>query len=193
MPSFSDMNMKRWKTTQSKYLFRDRWLTVRADHCKRADGLIISPYYVLEYPDWVHVVALDSKNRVLVTRQYRHAIGKICVELPSGHVERGERPLAAARRELREETGCTAAAFVRLPRLLPNPASHTNTIHTFLATPAAITRPPDLDESEEITCEFLPIPTLFRMIDSGEFAHGLHIASLVLALRRQGLLDSGRR
>lgn len=149
---------------------------------------MISPYYVLEYPDWVHVVALDSKNRVLVTRQYRHAIGKICVELPSGGVERGERPLAAARRELREETGCTAAAFVRLPRLLPNPATHTNAVHSFLATGVVIHQPPDLDESEEITCEFLSIPTLFKMIDSGEFAHGLHIASLLLALRRRGLL-----
>lgn len=65
-PSFnalsSEMNMRPWKIIKSEYLLRDKWLTVRADNCKTADGLSVSPYYVLEYSDWVHVIALDSAN-----------------------------------------------------------------------------------------------------------------------------------
>ena len=67
-------NMEPWKTMKSKYLLRDRWLTLRADTCETPDGVTVDPYYVLEYPDWVHIVALDSDGRVLITRQYRHAV-----------------------------------------------------------------------------------------------------------------------
>jgi ABC-type sulfate transport system substrate-binding protein len=79
--------------------------------------------------------------------------------------------------------------FFRLPSLYPNPATHTNAIHCFLATGAALTHSPDQDESEDITWEFLPVPKVLELIDSGEYSQALHVASLLLALRKQGLLD----
>ena len=180
--------MKHWKTIKSEYLLRDRWLTVRADACVTAEGVSVSPYYVLEYSDWVHIVALDSANQVLVTRQYRHAAGKVCAELPCGVIESEETPLAAARRELQEETGCTAREFEQLASLCPNPATHSNTVHCFLALGAAVTTPPNPDQTEDITCEFLSVRQVMDMIDTGKFCQALHIASLMLALRKHGML-----
>ena len=91
---------KPWTVTASKYLVQDKWLTVRADRCQTARGVTVDPYYVLEYPDWVQIVAFDADNRILVTQQYRHAAGSLCLELPCGIVEAAdETPLAAARRE----------------------------------------------------------------------------------------------
>jgi len=77
---------------------------------------------------------------------------------------------------------------MRLPGLHPNPATHTNTIHCFLATGAAIDNSPDQDETEEIVCEFLPVQKVLHLIDSGEFSQALHVESLMLALRKHGML-----
>ena len=177
--------MKPWKTITSEHVLRDKWLTVRADTCETPEGVTVSPYYVLEYSDWVHIVAVDPDNRVLITRQYRHAIGKVCAEIPCGVVESGESPLAAAQRELLEETGCTAETLTHLASLHPNPATHSNMIHCFLAGGAVLTHSPDQDESENITFEFRSVPKVLELIDSGEFSQSLHVASLLLVLRKQ--------
>jgi 8-oxo-dGDP phosphatase len=57
--------MRPWKTEKSKYLLKDRWLTVRADTCVTSHGVRVDPYYVLEARDWVHILALDSDNNIL--------------------------------------------------------------------------------------------------------------------------------
>jgi 8-oxo-dGDP phosphatase len=97
-----------WKTLSSRYIVRDRWMTLRADRCETGAGVVLDPYYVQEPEDWVQVVAFDSQDRVLLIRRYRHGAGLISTELPCGVVERGETPALAAARELLEETGCAA-------------------------------------------------------------------------------------
>ena len=123
-----------WATLGSHYVVNDRWLRLRADSCRTADGVAVQPYYVHEYPDWVHVVAFDASMRVLVNRQYRQGFGGICNELPCGGVDPMDAsPLEAARRELLEETGHTADRLEHLVSYSPNPATHANRAHCFLA------------------------------------------------------------
>lgn len=183
--------MKPWKTLKSDYLLQDKWLTVRADSCETTGGVSVDPYYVLEYADWVNIVAIDCFARVLVVWQYRHAIGEICAEVPCGVIEKGEQPEIAARRELLEETGCTAQDFELLASLNPNSATHTNAVHCFLARNAVISEEPKQDDSEEIRCEFLPVGKILEMLDDGSFCQAQHVASLMVGLRRAGLLKAG--
>jgi 8-oxo-dGTP pyrophosphatase MutT (NUDIX family) len=180
--------MQPWVTTKSEYIIRDKWLTVRADSCETSNGFIIEPYYVFEYLDWVHVIAFNDKSHILITHQYRHAVGKICAEIPCGAIHPNEKAGEAAKRELLEETGCIAERFALFASLYPNPASHTNTIHCFLASNTVVTQKPNQEESEEIICEFLPVQSVLDLIDSGEFSQALHVASLMLALRKQDLI-----
>lgn len=63
------------------------------------------PYYALSLPDYVCVVALTNARRLVLVRQYRPAVEELTLELPAGHVDPGETPEHAARRELLEETG----------------------------------------------------------------------------------------
>jgi len=156
--------MQPWTTVKSEYLIRDKWLTVRADSCQTPAGVSVSPYYVLEYSDWIHVVAFDSDNNVLITHQYRHAVGKICAEILCGVVEPTESPITAARRELCEETGCTVDQIHQIATVYANPATHTNRIHCFLARGAVIDQLPSPDESEEIDLPLKTVPLIMQEI-----------------------------
>ena len=76
-----------WEVLSSKYVVKDRWLTLRADDCRNADGQVIAPYYVLEYPPWVNVLALTPEHNVVLIKQYRHGVRRIILELPGGALD----------------------------------------------------------------------------------------------------------
>src|SRR3981081_726450 len=100
------VNLLPWQIKASHVIHRDRWISLRADDWVTESGVEIAPYYVLEYRDWVHVVAITPSREVVLVRQYRHAIGEVSTEIPAGALDPGETDsLAAAARELREETG----------------------------------------------------------------------------------------
>jgi 8-oxo-dGTP pyrophosphatase MutT (NUDIX family) len=107
-------------------------LTLRADDCELPNGHRLNPYYVLEEKDWVQIFGVASNSRVLTVKQYRHAGNVTCVELPGGVVDHGETPIAAARRELLEETSFEAATWTKVASVFANPARQTNRVHVFL-------------------------------------------------------------
>lgn len=181
------MTITPWKTVDSRYLIRDRWMVLRADRCVTAGGVTVYPYYVQEPPDWVQIVAFDRQDRILITRQYRHGAGLISAEFPCGAVEPGEDPAQAARRELLEETGCAARELWPLASLLPNPARYSNKMHAFIAIDTQQVQAQNLDETEEIEFDFLTLPEVLALIDQGAFPQALHLANLFLALRKRGL------
>jgi ADP-ribose pyrophosphatase len=188
------MTITPWKTLDSRYVVRDAWMTLRADRCETAGGVVVDPYYVQEPADWVQIVAFDSEDRILITRQYRHGSGRISTEIPCGTVETSETPAQAIQRELLEETGCRAETLQPLPVLSPNPARYSNRVHTFLARDARRVQEPRVDATEEIEFEFLLVEEVLSLIDAGLFSQALHVANIFLALRSRGmLLVSGRR
>jgi len=94
-----------WRLLDSTYAFRDRWLSVRSDTVRLPGGKTLSPYHVVEVADWVNVVAISEAGNVILVEQYRHAVKRVMLEIPAGHVDPREDREAAARRELLEETG----------------------------------------------------------------------------------------
>ena len=82
-----NQTIKEWKVLESEYLVRRPWLTARRDRLELPDGRIIPEYYVLEYPDWVNVIAITKDGQFVMERQYRHAARKISLELPCGVME----------------------------------------------------------------------------------------------------------
>ena len=177
---------KPWRTTATRKIVKDRWIDLRADDCLRSDGLEIKPYYVLDYPDWVQVIAIDADENLVVIRQYRHGIGKVTLEIPSGCIDPSDAdPLAAAARELREETGYEAERLAHIGTITNNPANQTNRIHIVLAENARRVAAQSLDESEEIAVELMPVAQARTTALAGGFDHSAQIASLLIALDKR--------
>jgi 8-oxo-dGTP pyrophosphatase MutT (NUDIX family) len=182
---------QKWRVIRSETLLQDRWVHLRADHCVTPNGTEISPYYVLAYPDWVHVVAITEAGSLVLVRQYRHAAGEVFLELPGGAVDPQDTSLEhAARREFEEETGFTAQRWQYVISLRPNPATHTNRVHFFLAFGAAYTRPPSLDPGEDgLRVELLDIPSVLDGLRTGLLGQAMHVSGIFLGLAAAGRLS----
>jgi len=94
------------------------------------------PHYAIRGKDFVVIVAVTRENQILLVRQFRPAVRAVTLELPAGHIDPGETPEEAARRELIEETGFTAKAFKLLANLSPSVARFTNRMWCFFAANA---------------------------------------------------------
>jgi len=178
-----------WTVKQSRVVFSDRWIKVNADDCVTASGVELSPFYTLDYPDWVHVVALDNEDHLILVRQYRHGFRGYTLELPGGVIDAADvGPVEAAARELTEETGYTADVYRLLASLSPNPATHTNKVHVVLAQPAHWMKPPEPDPEESITVVRIPADEALHLALRGEMVHAQHVGLLVIGLQAANLL-----
>lgn len=173
-----------WKLLSSEYLFKDNWATLRADACEMPNGNIVKPYYVLEYPDWVNVVALTEDNEVIVIKQYRHAAGEVILEIPGGCIDKDETPEQAVRRELLEETGYAFKDIELLSILYANPATGNNKTYCFLATGGKKVQEQELDGGEEIVVELVSIQKLKELLLENQFGQALHSSGIFYALMR---------
>jgi ADP-ribose pyrophosphatase len=117
---------------ERREVFRGRVLTLFLDRVRLPDGREATRE-VLRHPGAVAVVAQRDDGRVVLVRQFRHAVGQELLELPAGKLGPGEDPLDCARRELEEETGYRAGRWERLGSFLTSPGFTDEIMHLFLA------------------------------------------------------------
>jgi ADP-ribose pyrophosphatase len=105
--------------------------------------------------------------QLLLLKQYRYATGGTIYEIPAGRLDPGELPDACARRELLEETGCTAESIVPLTSMYTTPGFTDERIHLFLAT--GLTRGDARREADEfMEVETVSLSAALRMVQRGE-------------------------
>ncbi len=131
----------------------------------------------VRHPGSTAIVPLTDDRRVVMTRQYRHAVRQYLLEVPAGTMEPGEPPLDCARRELEEETGLVPGRMHCLGRTHILPSYSDEVIHLYLArdlTPTA----QHLDRDEIIELETHPLSRLMEMIADGRITDALTIVCL---------------
>lgn len=139
------------------------------------------PYYMLELADYVAVVALTAEREMVLVRQYRMVVGRDTFELPSGHVDAGETPETAARRELLEETGMAAERLELLGVLVPDVGRLANRMWCYFAADVRRVAAP-LETGEGITVVTVSEREAMAMAGDGRMDHALNLSALFLAV-----------
>ncbi|MEQ1678030.1 MAG: NUDIX hydrolase [Chitinophagaceae bacterium] len=179
----------KWKTLSSEYLFNDRWFKVRREKCETPTGKIVEPYYVYEFATWVGALPVTADGKVIMIRQYRHALGETCIEVPGGCVDDTDNNFeAAAARELLEETGYTFSSYEYLGRISPNPSTNNNLLHMFLATGGIKTAEQQLDPNEEIEVVLVTIDELKKLLKENKIIQAMHVSCIMYGLMKLGYL-----
>jgi ADP-ribose pyrophosphatase len=136
---------------------------------------------IVEHRGAVTVVPLDAKGRVLLIRQYRHAAGKRLLELPAGGLDPGEKPRAAAQRELQEEIGYKAAKLESAGSFFTVPGFCEEYMYLFIArglTPSRLQH----DDDEDIKVIPTPLAKVPAMIRSGRIQDAKSIVGLLTVI-----------
>lgn len=179
-----------WPVVGSRDIHRDDWVVaVREDQVTVPDGGEPFGRLVVEHPGAVAVLAMDERDRVLVVRQYRHAVQATVVEIPAGLLDAaGESPLQTAQRELQEEAGYAASTWTHLLTTLVSPGMTSQVFHFFLARDLVEIGHGDfVHEHEEayMTREWVPFDDLLDAVLAGDARNGATVtAVMTYALRR---------
>ena len=173
-----------WERVRSEKLFETPYFVLRSDRLRLSDGAIKDPYYVIERPDAAIIFPLTREGEVVLVRQYRPPLERIELGLPAGLVEEGEKPEAAARRELLEETGYSGGEWEPLGTLASSPSLKDNWAYLFLARGVEETSAPDPDEHELVEVVKVPVKDLLGLIQSGQIVSSSGVAAIMLALER---------
>jgi ADP-ribose pyrophosphatase len=168
------------ETISSKEVLNGRIIKVKVDTVELPDGRQ-STREIVEHPGAVAIVAIDNEGRVVLVRQYRKPVESLLLEIPAGTLLKDEDPLLCAQRELREETGFTAASWEKILSYYSSPGFCDERLHLYLAsglTPGET----NLDEDEFVETMHVPLPSAYQLIFQGQIADGKSIIGIQYAM-----------
>ncbi len=183
------MKDMKWKTLSSEYIFNDRWFKVRKEKCETPEGIIVDPYYVYDFPTWVGALPVTEDGKLVMVRQYRHALGETILEIPGGCVDDTDKDFEeAVARELLEETGYIFSSYEYLGRISPNPSTNSNLLHMFLAKGGRKVASQKLDENEVMEVVLLSVDELKQLLRENKIIQSMHVSCILYGLDKLGFI-----
>lgn len=153
------------KTLKSEIIYQGAIINLRRDKVTVQGGT--SYREIIEHNGGAVIAALTEDNKLVMVRQYRKPADKVMLEVPAGKIDPGEKPLEAAVRELKEETGYTAEKVEFLTQFYPSVGYSEEVLYLYLCT-GLTPGETNFDENEAIDIEEVELDRLFKMAMSGE-------------------------
>ncbi len=172
-----------WTLLSSTVAYRAPSFVVHADEVLSRTGKRIT-YSWIEMQEGVNIIPIDEKGNVYLAKEYRYGLGRECVEGVSGGIEKGDTPLASAKKELKEELGITAKKWTALGAYDSVTSKMRHREHLYLAEGLTFGAQ-DLEEMEEIGMVKMPFSRAVKLARSGGITYGftalgLHLAEVLM-------------
>ncbi len=167
-----------WRKLASKSVYENDWMEVREDHVINPGGGENHYGHVHFKNRAVAIVALDEARNTWLVGQQRYTLDAYSWELPMGGAPLGEDPLAAAKRELKEETGLTAREWQEIMQLHPSNSITDEVGFVYVAT-GLTEGEPDFEETEDLEIRRLPLDEALQMALDGEITDAISVAALL--------------
>lgn len=194
----SDRQDLAWEEVSTEHIIQDEWIDFRRSAYRFPDGTVFEPYYSYSRKDYVVIVASDCNGNYLCVRQFRQGIGEVTTEFPAGGLERSdgreygsggentssEDALAAAKRELLEETGYSSCEWTHLITIPSNATIADNYAHVYMAKNCSRVGEQNLDETEFLNVELYTKQEIEELIHGGRFQQAVHVMAWLLAKER---------
>jgi 8-oxo-dGTP pyrophosphatase MutT (NUDIX family) len=175
-----------WKKLTSRTVFDNPWITVFEDRVINPGGGRNDYGHVHFKNRAVAILPLDENRNTWLVGQDRYTLSTFTWELPMGGAPLDESPLEAAKRELREETGLSAAKWTEVMQLHTS-NSITDEVGLVFVAEELTEGESELDETENIELRKLALPEALQMIERGEITDAISVAALFSVARRLGI------
>ena len=181
-PSYNiSMRDKRgpWIRIASRVAYKTPWTTVREDRVIKPDG---KPgiFSVVQFKSGVRVLALDEKQNVYLVKEYKYAVGRYSLELPTGGIDAKETKLKAAKRELEEETGLKAKRWTYLGKIDPFTNQVNSPAYLYMAR-GLFAGTMNWESTEKIETVKIPLRKAICLAETSKITHAQSVVLLLKA------------
>jgi ADP-ribose pyrophosphatase len=167
--------------SETPLLSRPPFIDVSAQRLALPDGRVVDDYYQVRMPDFAVICPVLADGRFLMQRSYRHGPRRVCLNFPGGHLSPGEAALAAAKRELLEETGHSGEAWQELGSFVTNANHRCQTAHFFKASGCRLVTTPDSGDLEDVEHVPMTYDDVAAAARNSDFALVTQVAMFALA------------
>ena len=172
------MNGK-WTVLDTEKKFENDFFKVLEDKVIKPNGEN-STYATINYKPGVSVLPIDEEENIYLTLQFRYALGQKDLEVAAGAMDDGEKPLEAARREVKEELGITAGTWTEMGWIQGDTSLTNSKAYLFTARHLRFDEP-ERESSEDIETVKMPLAEAYQKVIDGEITHDQTVVLILKA------------
>tara|TARA_B100001559_G_C16192577_1_gene480604 strand:- start:117 stop:674 length:558 start_codon:yes stop_codon:yes gene_type:complete len=159
---------KKWKVLKSKKVYNSNWIKLFLQKIVTTKGVVINDFHRIEIKSSVVVLPITRDNQIILIETYKHGIGENTFSLPAGYINKYEKPIVAAKRELLEETGYKGLRWKKFGKFVSNSNYYSGEINFYVTYDSIKIGVEDSGDLEDIKVHKINIKKLKKLINNNK-------------------------